>query len=537
MDIEPSTISALDGGGESSNNSMDPLPAEVLLDLLQLSDPEPEQLLHLHSKPKPEQPISLVPKPEPDQAELIDPHFGPEHEQLVHLHSGTESEQHLLLHQSQSKNSELPSTKTVQEKLLPKILKDYFAAENMALRNLVKVRHIDALDTCPGSPNMQVAHIDGWVVIARSGVYRVGQMVVFVEIDSFIPDEKSGAFQGMDTTDTSLKKIMFMLTPGYLVRTINLNKQLSQGLVFPIEKVPLVHEVMQALETHLGSREDMECVVQTFRFANFLGVQKWEPQLPEIQPKGGRSPEPEFLGPLPPFLSETSASRVQNCPNLFTKSKYWRNEYQETIKMDGTSMTVYYVRKDSVNYRSCNTLPKHDGRQHAGSSLSGSSHGRGHSHMELEQGRFGVCSHRKEINEAAPGGSTYWKVALRYGLPDKLAKLGKNVAIQGELCGSSIGGNHEGLAKGEHDFFVFDIIDMDRRAHCDPRKTVDCARELGLPHVPIRGYFKIRQIASNHEDLYRRARETDREGLVYKCVQDGRRFKVANDEWLLRHGN
>ncbi len=358
---------------------------------------------------------------------------------------------------------------------------------------------------------MEVAHIDGWVIVVPWGLYHIGQMVVFVEIDAFLPDSVA-PFKDMDVM--ALNATTYNDIRGYHVKTQSFNRQLSQGLIFPLRRVPAVYDIICALVSSLDSWADVACVVQTFHFAKILGVQKWE-RKPE--PRQALGNVPEYLGGLPAFITETSATRVQNCPNLFAKAKYWKKIYQESIKMDGESMAVYFVRKDSVNYRSCNPLPDNPS-----------------SHVDHELGRFGVCSHKKELNETAK--SKHWEVALRYDLPAKLACLGKNIAIQGELCGSSIGGNREKFPPGSHDFFVFDVFDLDKRQYGNPKSAVEVAKSLGLKHVPVRGYHKIRAIASSHEDLYKRARESNREGYVYKCVQDGRRFKVINDDWLLKHG-
>ncbi|CAJ2501261.1 Uu.00g041140.m01.CDS01 [Anthostomella pinea] len=138
-----------------------------------------------------------------------------------------------------------------------------------------------------------------------------------------------------------------------------------------------------------------------------LGVKKWEL---------GEKEAVRCLGTPPVFFPNTGLNRVQNLKDLFTE-KYSQAVYQESVKMDGSAMTVYFIKKTSQFYRSVPVIP-------------------GGTKADLTNGRFGVCS--KNIDLAEGGGSIFWEVALKHRLPDKLSKIDRSIAIQGELCGSSI---------------------------------------------------------------------------------------------------
>jgi len=388
---------------------------------------------------------------------------------------------------------------------MPDALEEYFNTPNTLSRNLVKVREISLLTVC--SVNQAVAHIDGWLVVVPKSEYRVGEKVVFCEIDSFLPADME-PFSDMEGKTT------YNGRKGYRVRSLLCNGQISQGAVFPITKVPKILGLADGLTEYFGDWDAMAAFIDTLPLAHYLGVEKWE-RTPEAQEKRGAPCE--FLGPRPAFVRETAAERVQNCPNLFIKPKYFHYTYQETIKLDGQSMSVYFVRSGSEYIRSCNPLPSNPSKE-----------------MAMSNGRFGVCSHRRELNDT--GGNIFWEMARKYDLPTRLNNLNKNIAVQGELCGSTICGNREGFPEGVHDFFIFDIYDIDNRKYVDAALAFRCAEELRVPHVPILGYVRIREIASSHEELLQRAKDKNREGLVFKCLVDGRRFKVINDNWLLKHG-
>ncbi|KUI67461.1 hypothetical protein VM1G_11493 [Cytospora mali] len=105
----------------------------------------------------------------------------------------------------------------------------------------------------------------------------------------------------------------------------------------------------------------------------------------------------------------------------------------------------------------------------------------------------------------------------------------------------TINGNRHGYEKGQHEFFVYTIWDIDRQERFPPGLTEEWAKSLGILQVPVLGYVKLPDIASSNEDLLERAkgRHADgrkREGLVYKAVNDGRSFKVIANDYLLKHG-
>ncbi len=377
---------------------------------------------------------------------------------------------------------------------LPEILRKFYETQQQdAPRKLVTIRRIHQLTPRPKSPDMVVAHIDGWEVVVRAGTYHEGQMVLFAEVDSFLPLDE---FKNMIDVSINLPVTVYNGVRGYHLKTLDFDGQLSQGLIFQVPMVAAVHDIAEVMLVHLGNWDVMLTEIVKFDFAALLGVQKWETgsgHSPQLENGKEKPAVTHILGKLPPFVRETSATRVQNCPNLFTKAKYWKNEYQETVKLDGESMSVYFVLNDSAPYRSCNSLPPDPGPC-----------------MELDRGRFGVCSHRRELNHTTP--TPHWDVALHYHLPTKLASWGKNIVIQGELVGAAINGNRQDFARGSHDFFVFDVFDIDNNRYCTPRHTAEIATELGLKHVPIRGYAPIREIAKCHGDLLERARQSTSEG-------------------------
>lgn len=395
-------------------------------------------------------------------------------------------------------------------------------------RRLVSLREISKIHNAKvGNRWLSFAQVDGWTCLVPHGAFKAGELVLYFQIDSLLPasDDSFGKMSQLQTYEGKLCHRVKTRKFGTGDEVIVL-----QGYVYPIEKFDIVYRQVKAAREGLEMSTEIEWtpakknffLLVIFRRTNWaerLGIKKWEEtvhiqsSLDRLHPKLGKTPTGLF--------PKTDITRVEDCRNLFKKRKYTTRGYQESVKMDGASMTVYFVTGESRRFAELNPLPATVGPN-----------------TVLANGRFGVCSKNVDLNELASGKGDFgfWAAALRHGLPAKLSALGRgSLAVHGELCGAGINGNREGIPGDETEFFVFGAFDIDRQRHVDPRRVLGLAAELGLRHVSVLGIVMIPHIASNHEDLKRRARESGREGLVYKCLLDGRSFKVISSAYLLEH--
>ncbi|ROW09514.1 hypothetical protein VMCG_02173 [Cytospora schulzeri] len=433
-----------------------------------------------------------------------------------------EGKHHVLMKAEKKRtNKENPksTTKNTAESTAESENIESFPDETLRLASLRLVGKIHTLKL--NGRHMTFAELDGWTCLVPPRAFREGELVLYFENDSFLP--------AVDTRFANLRPLQtFGGRLGFRVKTrrfgTNELKIVTQGYVYPVEKFPEIWDKVSAVRqiVDMGPRALNErminlTILAIYRMTNWaerLGIKKWE----ETQPGQPQSEHPK-LGNLPrQIFSGTDITRLQDCPNLFRKPKYHTKTYQESVKLDGTSMTVYFVRKNSRYFNELNPLPEKVGPN-----------------TVLANGRFGVCSKNVDLNELQVCSFGYWKTALQYDLPAKLSKVGRNIAISGELCGDGINGNREGIPDRKKEFFVYSIFDIDRRKYLDPREVVIRARQLCLKHVPVIGYFKIPEIAKAHGDLQKRADEKEGEGLVFKCVEDGRSFKVLSNTYLEKH--
>ncbi|KAH9904498.1 RNA ligase, DRB0094 family [Xylariomycetidae sp. FL2044] len=399
------------------------------------------------------------------------------------------------------------------------------------VRKLVTVRLVSELRPVLSAPTLAVAVIDGWTCAVRRGAFKEGDLVVFFEIDSFLPSPKTDARYNVDANPIHQGVTTWNGNQGIHVKSVMIgdNEAISQGVVLKLAAFPEIETTLTEKNENLGEEKGSQDTMET-DFSSILGVKKWELSAKEAL---------NSLGKPPVFIPKTGIERVQNIKTLFTSAKYTRTTYQESVKMDGAAMTIYYVKNDSTWSRSLPTLPEQ-----------GAKTDNDNNNNDATKGRFGVCSRNLDLLESDK--NLYWQIALRYGLQARLARVGRNIAIQGELVGQTITQNRHGFARGAHDFFVYSIYDIDTRKYLHPGETELRARQLGVPHVPVLGYVRIPDIAESQEDLLKRAEGTlenngggggggggeggKREGLVYKCIDTGRMFKVIANDYLLKHG-
>lgn len=185
-------------------------------------------------------------------------------------------------------------------------------------RKLASIRKIGELSPIEGADKIEVATIDGWkVVVAKDVNHKVGDLVVYCEVDSFLPIREEFEF----LRKSSYKKMGDQ--EGFRLKTIRLRGQLSQGLILPIHILPFGETF------HKG--QDVTEV---------LGIVKYEPPVPaELSGK--------VKGLFPSFIRKTDEERVQNLAKEYQEYQATsKHKFYVTEKLDGSSSTFFL--KDGV---------------------------------------------------------------------------------------------------------------------------------------------------------------------------------------------
>lgn len=357
-------------------------------------------------------------------------------------------------------------------------------------RKLARIAEISDIKPIEGADAIECAVVEnGWNVVVKKGEYQKGDVAIYCEVDSWIP-HLLAPFLSKGNEPREYNEVR-----GERLRTVKLRGQISQGLLIKPSSIPL--NVYASVNDETGEPyyfDDLVWEVGDDVTAE-LGIQKYEPPIP-AQLAG------DIKGVFPSFIPKTDQER---CQNLFDEifTEHYDEAYEVTIKLDGTSCTIY--RKDD---------------------------------------KIGVCGRNWELKETES--NTLWKCAREQGIIDGLEKLGRNLAIQGEVIGEGIQGNQEKI-KGQK-FFIFDIYDIDTGRYLNAHERYSIGGEMfgpGCdPHVPIHVVGKV--LKDNNfktiEDLLAYADgpsmnpQVKREGLVFKSLDSDFTFKAISNKWLLKNG-
>jgi RNA ligase (TIGR02306 family) len=184
------------------------------------------------------------------------------------------------------------------------------------MRKLATIRKIDALTPIDGADKIEVATVGGWKVVAQKGLYNVGDLAVYFEIDSWIPTELAPFLsKGKEPRE-------FEGVKGERLKTIKLRGQLSQGLLMPLE------EACKNIDSELFEGLDVSFP---------LNIVKWEKPM-NAQLAG------MARGNFPTQIPKTDQERVQNLVKEIAGAAETGLQFEITEKLEGSSMTVYQIQ-------------------------------------------------------------------------------------------------------------------------------------------------------------------------------------------------
>ena len=362
-------------------------------------------------------------------------------------------------------------------------------------RKLASVQRILALDPIPNADKIEKATILGWeVVVAKQESFKVNDLVVYIEVDSIVPDRP---------------EFEFLKDRKFRIRTIKLKKQVSQGLVMPLSILPKKNykegdDVTAVLNIKKydpqGDQEqkllDEKLSRNKNKLTRFLSLYPWYRKLFKfLQPKKSGFPN---------FIKKTDEDRIQLFPGICEREK--DTIFSVTEKLDGQSLTCFLIKnnKGLFNFKNKYT--------------------------------FGVCSRNLLLNK--PDNSSWWTIAKQYDIEQVLLDLiGDNqyIVLQGEIIGEGIQKNKYDI-KG-YDFYAFNLITPPGKVSNTTGQ--DILSKYNIKFVPILdNNFKIKSSIPEMVE-YAKGKSTIantlREGVVIRNYDRNISFKVINPDFLLTH--
>ncbi len=366
------------------------------------------------------------------------------------------------------------------------------------MRKLASVQKIANIEPIEKADRIELITVLGWQCVGKKGEFEVGDLCVYFEIDSILPD---------------MLLFDFMRPRKFKVKTARFRKQISQGLVMPIS-------ILKTFDFDLNIKEGLDVT-------DLIGVKKYDPEK-IIEFKSTKKQNqctkyfmkyksfrrlysfifPRTKGEFPDFIKKTDEERIQNNPNISTKHDGEQFYFSE--KLDGQSCSIFYNSNLDRWFR------------------------------PWQNNSFGVCS--RNIWKKHPDNSNWWKIVKQKNIQKKLTKYCKknniNLAVQGEIIGPGIQKNRYQLK--ELDFYIFNVFNIDSQKYFTVNEKNMLCVDLDLKVVPFYDSFVMDKNIHNvkwfidHSDRKSVLYDTLQEGFVCRKVNDENiSFKIINPKYLL----
>ena len=398
-------------------------------------------------------------------------------------------------------------------------------------RELAYVVAIDEIRPIEGYDRVEYARVGGWWVIVRKDQFKVGDLAIYIEVDSRVPEQEPFMFLEKRHFKVKTLKMCKVISQGLLMSPEDFGWTVHEGHIsfaggglddyvqvgdFLTEKLGIVYADAADNKRKANSADKYKLMAQRngklFSKQPFRWLMKrdWGKKLLFIF----FGKKKDKRGAWPTWVVKTDEERCQNMPWLFPGNP--DEEWIATEKVDGTSTTF---------------TMKGFGRKR----------------------EFYVCSRNVVFDKPDKGcyydTNVYLEMAEKYNVEQVLADILdmhkdelEFVTAQGETHGEGIQKRDYGL-KG-HELKIFNLIYGYKNGEVKRFNPIEMRQILaiyGLPCVDIVDeHYKIP--ATCEEMLAGAGGESTidggmREGLVFRSYDGARSFKAVDNNFLLKfHG-
>ena len=348
----------------------------------------------------------------------------------------------------------------------------------MSERALATIRRIHTLQPIVGADRIELALVDNWQAVVKKGEYTVGDLVCYVELDSFVPHTLAPFL-----TKSGHYPKVYKGVEGQRLRSIKLKGELSQGLILPFVVLSVEYEGNEGI----GDWKEGDNVTEE------LNILKWEKEIPACLAGIMR-------GNFPTAVRKTDQERIQNLTKRFDRLK--KNTYEVTEKLDGSSCT-FFMDAEGVFHVCSRNVDLQD----------------------TEDNSFWKAARKYDIE-----GKMRNEACLNLALQGELIGAG----IQGNQYETDLEFYLFDIFDAEKQEYMSPV----RRKQF--LECLNFEQKVGINHVPvIASAFKFEEGATIADVLKWAGSDTSRlngsirEGLVFKSTEEPVvSFKVVNNFWL-----
>ena len=387
-----------------------------------------------------------------------------------------------------------------------------------AERSLAHIETIIDIHPIPDADRIVLAKVLGWNVVVGKDEFRIGDKVVYIEIDSRL----NTMFEPFAFLTKDVDKYGFVH-----IKTKKLRGVYSQGLCIKVPEkyndLPVGADVSALFNK---KKEGLNlAIIHNEEYGDYKSVwvslqrkiskfgRWWRRILHKIFPNLGKKKKVYVPSPYDIIgVGKTDETRIQALPELFERLKAEKIKLIATEKLDGSSST-YFLRGGEYFIASRNTA------------------------LYYAKGK-------KAKQSETFDGSAWQLIETKYFMREKLeaikSKLNSDsVLIQGEAIGSKIQGNPYKFAENEYSLRVFNIK-IDGVLSYDDMKKI--GGDYDIETVPFAGEYVVGADETMESFVARSDgksvlnQDTIREGLVYRSEDYKLSFKAVSNAYLLEKG-
>ena len=396
-------------------------------------------------------------------------------------------------------------------------------------RELCYVVQIDAIEPIIGSDNCEAAVVGGWRIMTRKGTFKPGDLAIYFEIDSKVPETETFAFLEKKHYKIKTQKYTFggkgnFVSQGLLMHPIDFGwttEETGRFITIPDDETQL--EKGDFLTQRLG----ITYAIDADNKRKASGPDKYKkmaarhkkifsnPIVKKIMKYSlGRKimflffgKKKDKKGAWPVWVKKTDEERAENMLWILTN----KAPFVATEKIDGTSTT-----------------------------------------FTMKRGKFGkndfyVCSRNvvfdKPDKNCSYDTNVYVEMAKKYDIEKILASILADdptldwVTLQGETYGEGIQKRDYGLK--EHRFAGFNFI-TSKEGRWDSVRAAKFMTQYNVPWVPIldENYILPDTIEELREFSHNEGSRIDgviKEGIVFRSQDGSISFKCVDPEFLLKY--
>ena len=320
------------------------------------------------------------------------------------------------------------------------------------LAYIVRIKDIREI---PGADRIELATVMDYTVVVKKGEYQPGDLAMYVEIDSLLPDGLSDELRAKYTAikegreladatkeeiESALKTIQesskypyfeFLRDKKFKIKSMKLGKfgVISQGILFKPSDLGItdakvgkdytlqfgITEIVQdEEEAGLNTKKKDNWFVR--KLMKYTWYRNWRKRHNVSETWDSTNP---------------GKSDEENVQKVYTKmfEQYKGKKWVKTEKLEGQNITVFSEKIEPSWFDKI-------------------------FHRKVESKRIGVCSRTRELNKNGSG-KPFWDTVLRLNLDEKIKKIPGEWFCRGEHVGPGIQKNIYNLPRTDIIFFDF----------------------------------------------------------------------------------